>query len=169
MSRYRKTGLTPLQYKHQACNTLIKPVIKVASLQYKYQAWNGNIRPATQISSVQYNHQTCDNQSASMAGAVRVEVNQPETSATCAFFYNKCMTRKCLTLKMKVNVTEYTKSQWSHSIANINLYKSRTWAFFASSHRFPDVIYYIFPEMLWPWKYKLRSRFTTFAMAPFDG
>ena len=30
-------------------------------------------------------------------------------------------------------------SQWFHSMANINLYESQTWAFFASSHRFRDV------------------------------
>ena len=30
-------------------------------------------------------------------------------------------------------------SQWFHSIANINLYKSHTLAFFASSRRFRDI------------------------------
>ena len=30
------------------------------------------------------------------------------------------------------------QSQWSHSMANINLYTSQTCAFFASSHRFQD-------------------------------
>ena len=30
--------------------------------------------------------------------------------------------------------------QWRHSMANVNLYKTRTWAFFASFHRFPDII-----------------------------
>ena len=32
------------------------------------------------------------------------------------------------------------RSPWSHSLANTNLYQSRTWAFFASSGRFPDLI-----------------------------
>ena len=32
-------------------------------------------------------------------------------------------------------------SQWRNSMANIDLYKNRTLAFFASSHRFPDIIY----------------------------
>ena len=35
------------------------------------------------------------------------------------------------------------KRDLHHSMANINLYKSCTWAFFASSHRFPDDIYYM--------------------------
>ena len=29
--------------------------------------------------------------------------------------------------------------QWYHSMANINFYKSHTWAFFVSSHSFPDI------------------------------
>ena len=33
--------------------------------------------------------------------AVRVEANLLGTSATCAIFYSKCITRKCLTLKIK--------------------------------------------------------------------
>ena len=39
-----------------------------------------------------------------------------------------------------------TTSQWRHSIASINLYKSRTWAFLSSSHCFPDVKYYDFQK-----------------------
>ena len=38
---------------------------------------------------------------------VRVETNLSGTSAVCVIFYSKCITRKCLTLKMKVKVTEY--------------------------------------------------------------
>ena len=37
-------------------------------------------------------------------------------------------------------------SQWCHSMVNINLYTSRTWAFFASFHRFPDIEYYDFQK-----------------------
>ena len=99
-----------------------------------------------------------------------------------AHFFNKCITRKCLTLKMKVKVTEHNihndviqqrlltsvkviwrifaialtvsdiviflicdlenlgpdygvqHSQWTHSTANINIYKSHTWALFVSTH-----------------------------------
>ena len=60
-------------------------------------------------------------------------------------------------------------SQWCYSMANINRYTSRTWAFFARSHRFPDIKYYTFPEIVWPWKYRSRSWCTTFAMTPYDG
>ena len=38
---------------------------------------------------------------------VRVEANQPGTSATCDIFYRKCKTRKCFTVKLKVRVTDY--------------------------------------------------------------
>ena len=38
---------------------------------------------------------------------------------------------------------EVQRSQWFHSMANINLYKSHTWAFCASSHRIPDIKYII--------------------------
>ena len=41
-----------------------------------------------------------------MAQTMRVEANLPETYAACAF-YSQRMTRKCLTLKMKVRVMEY--------------------------------------------------------------
>ena len=33
-------------------------------------------------------------------------------------------------------------SQWPHSMANFNIYKSRTWVFFTSCHRLPDIKYY---------------------------
>ena len=52
-------------------------------------------------------------------------------------------------------------------MANINLYKSRTWAFFASSHRFPYIIYYMIPRYLVTLKimvkvtmYNIRNRWT---------
>ena len=39
-------------------------------------------------------------------------------------------------------------SQWRHSMANINLYESCTWAFFASSHCFPNNKYYLISRNL---------------------
>ena len=54
-------------------------------------------------------------------------------------------------------------------MASINLYKSRTLPFLLALHVFHILCIYIIPEMLWPWKYRSRSRCTTFSMAPFDG
>ena len=39
--------------------------------------------------------------------AVQFDANLPGTSATCAIFYRKCLTWKCMTLRMKVTVMEY--------------------------------------------------------------
>ena len=36
--------------------------------------------------------------------------------------------------------------QWRYSMASVNLHKSRTWAFFTSSHRFPDIRFYDFQQ-----------------------
>ena len=41
------------------------------------------------------------------AGAVRIEINLPGTSAACTFFIAKCITRKCLTLKTRIMVMDY--------------------------------------------------------------
>ena len=54
-------------------------------------------------------------------------------------------------------------------MANINLYKSRIWAFVAISHRFPGIIHYMISINYVTLKYGSRSRCTTIAMAPFDG
>ena len=35
------------------------------------------------------------------------------------------------------------RSQWRHFMARFNFYKSRTLSFFASSHSFPDIMYYM--------------------------
>ena len=40
--------------------------------------------------------------------AVRVEANLPGDPLPVQFFYNKCIIRKCFTLKMKAKVTEYS-------------------------------------------------------------
>ena len=40
-------------------------------------------------------------------GPVRVTADLPGTSTAYAFLYRKCITRKCVTLKMKVKVTKY--------------------------------------------------------------
>ena len=40
-------------------------------------------------------------------GAMQAEANLPWTSAPCAIFYCKCISRKCLTLKILVKVMEY--------------------------------------------------------------
>ena len=54
-------------------------------------------------------------------------------------------------------------SQLSHAMANINLYKSRSWAFSTNYHRFPHLKIRDLE--------KCRSRLwcTTFALVPFDG
>ena len=44
-------------------------------------------------------------------------------SAVFAVFYNKCIKRKCFTLKMKVKVTEYN----IHNGANRSIAKKLTW------------------------------------------
>ena len=50
-------------------------------------------------------------------------------------------------------------------MANINLYKSHTWAFFASHNLFKIFTF----QNLWPWKCRSKSCCTTFTMALFDG
>ena len=55
-------------------------------------------------------------------------------------------------------------SQWSHSMANIKLYKSPTWAFFASSHRFRNIHISKFVTS----KCRSRSWCSTFAVAQCD-
>ena len=47
------------------------------------------------------------NKSISTTGAVRVETNLWGHLMPAQFFYNKCITRKGLTLKMKIEVTQY--------------------------------------------------------------
>ena len=54
-------------------------------------------------------------------------------------------------------------SQWFHSIENIKLYKSQTWTFFASCHRFRDI--YISKYLT----FRSKSGRTTFVSALFDG
>ena len=62
---------------------------------------------------------------------MRVEANLP---GIFDFFYNKCIAGKCLTLKMKVKVREYTDRngliRWKISKSK----KSYPGVFFASSH-----------------------------------
>ena len=55
------------------------------------------------------------------------------------FFYSKCITRTCLTLKMKVKIMGVEHSQWCHSMTNINLCKSHMMKFYDSSHCFQDI------------------------------
>ena len=52
-------------------------------------------------------------------------------------------------------------SKWYTSMANINLYKLHTWAFFASSHRFWNIDIW----NIWPWKNRSRSWSTTLALS----
>ena len=49
-------------------------------------------------------------------------------------------------------------------MANISIYKSRSWAFFATSHRFQDNSISIFCDL----ENRSKSQRTTFAMLPFD-
>ena len=51
---------------------------------------------------------TCWEQDQFHGGAVRIEANLPNTLSEQLFFYNKCITRKRLTLKVKVNVVKYS-------------------------------------------------------------
>ena len=56
----------------------------------------------------------------------------------CCNFYNKLIAWKCLTLKWRSR-PQSTPFAIYYSMANINLYKSHTWAFFASSYCFLDI------------------------------
>ena len=53
-------------------------------------------------------------------------------------------------------------------MTNINLYKCRSWSFFASSHRFCVFEIFIF-QNVWPWKCRSNSCCTILVVAPFDG
>ena len=79
------------------------------------------------------------NKSNSTARAVRVEANLLGTSAVSAIFYSKRISRKCLTLKLNVKVTEYTNRngsiRWQMSIS-IKIIREH---FFPSSPRFRDI------------------------------
>ena len=55
-------------------------------------------------------------------------------------------------------------SQCSHSMAKVNVYKSHNWAFSLAIAVFQILLF----QIVWPWKSRLRSRCTKFAMAPFD-
>ena len=55
-------------------------------------------------------------------------------------------------------------SQWSHSMANINLHKVILEHFSLALTVFEIFTF----QNTWPWKYKSRSRCTTFAVAPID-
>ena len=57
-------------------------------------------------------------------------------------------------------------SQWSHLMVNINLYKSHTWVYFMLALTLFEIFTF---QNLWPWKCKLMSWCTIFAVAPFDG
>ena len=52
--------------------------------------------------------------------------------------YPQDQTFETLVARKFVNFTE-TNNAMSHSMANINGYKSNNWPFFASSHRLPDI------------------------------
>ena len=94
------------------------------------------------------------------AAAVRIEANLPDTfAAYCAsFFYSKCLTLECLTLKMKANITKYKirnwEIRWRISISSIA-------HFCAGSQRFRRVNI----SSSWPWKFRSRARSTIFVMA----
>ena len=57
-------------------------------------------------------------------------------------------------------------SQWSYSMANINL--CRPWTFFASSQFFQIFTFHWF-QMSWPWKCRSVSWCTTFVVPSFEG
>ena len=95
---------------------------------------------------------------------MQVEANLPGTSAVCTFVYSQRI-KKMFDIENEGQGHGVQHSQWFHSIANINLYKRHTRAFFASSHRFWD----IYISKLWPWKCRTKSWSTTFAVATLDG
>ena len=55
-------------------------------------------------------------------------------------------------------------SQWRHSMANIEIYKSHITQYCANSHRFQDINIW----NIWPWK-KVKVTGITFAMASLNG
>ena len=68
------------------------------------------------------------------------------------------------------NIGQDHDVQHSHWMASVKLYRSCTWAFFLSALTVLHILNIIwFSGILWPWKYRSRSRCTTFAMTPFDG
>ena len=68
------------------------------------------------------------------------------------------------------------QSQWSHSMANINLYKSHIWAFFASFYNLQDMLVCSISNQLrdihksnkMKWKWRSRSKSRRMWLAPFD-
>ena len=53
--------------------------------------------------------------------------------------FNPMHIKKIFDLENKCQGHGVQHLQWSHSIANINLYKCHTWVFFPSSHSFRDI------------------------------
>ena len=105
-----------------------------------------------------------NNKSNCTAGAMRVE-------ATCLWYllpvkivYNKCMTRKCLTLKVKVKVTEYTNWNgpiwWKISTFIKVILEHVSLAFTVSRYS-----HFKFRVL----EYVGESWCSTFAVAPYDG
>ena len=96
--------------------------------------------------------------------ALRVEVNLPGTTAACAICYSNCITRKCLTLKMKIKNTDFNIYNGAIRLWISTSTKVMT-CFCDRFHR----LRYINVSNLWLWKLRSRSRSTTFAIVPFDG
>ena len=65
-----------------------------------------------------------------MAGGVRVETNLPGTSTACAFCLKPMHKKKISDIENEGQGHGVQHSQWFHSMANINLYKRRSLAFF---------------------------------------
>ena len=106
-----------------------------------------------------------DNKSNATAGVLWVEANQPWTSTACTFFNSQCITRKCLTLKMKVKVTEYNirngSIRWQISFSIKVILEHFSLA--------PSIFEIFTFQNLWQRKCRLKLWCTTFAVPPFDG
>ena len=59
-------------------------------------------------------------------------------------------------------------SQFRHSMASSEHYKSHNREFFASSHRFSYSVYLYISRIIMNLKVQVKSRFTPFAIAPFN-
>ena len=79
------------------------------------------------------------NENISTAGVVQVELNLTWTFITCDFLLQQMHIKKMFNIKNVGQGHGLQYSQCSHSMADINLYNRRTWAFFASTHHFRDI------------------------------
>ena len=120
------------------------------------------------VISINYNSCPFDamsSESFSTAGAVRVETNLPKTSGACPIFFVLQMhSEKMFDLENEGQRHGAQQLQWSHSMANINLYKSHSCPL---SLTLTVCKVFTFQISL-SWKWRLKSWCTTIVIAPFD-